>query len=130
MLGPNAPVQLFVIAHPVEDDALQPLFVGGLQARLELRTVWVCGIRKPLLPFCRRQKAIDFPEWDIIVLAPPQAVLVHGQECEENLQILSGSSVAGTSSPRITARTRMRGLRPHHLPRPVSVWLELALRSL
>ena len=33
-----------------------------------------------------------------------------------------GLSEAGINMPRMEARTRMSGLRPHHLPSPVSVW--------
>ncbi len=38
--------------------------------------------------------------------------------------------LAGISMPRMDARTKIKGLRPHHLPRPVRVWLAPALRSL
>ena len=36
---------------------------------------------------------------------------------------LRGSPDAGINNPRITARTNTSGLRPHHFPSPVNVWL-------
>jgi|GEM_PF-1596709 len=41
-----------------------------------------------------------------------------------------GLSLAGMSTPKMDARTKISGLRPHHLPKPVNVWLATALRSL
>ena len=48
----------------------------------------------------------------------------------KNSRSFLASLLAGISMPRMEARTRIKGLRPHHLPRRVSVCPLLALRYL
>ena len=92
------------------------------------------------LPFLRRESLLEAARAEVFVLnfrgaasrqaaagiSPLQRCQVPSSSIVRILRKISrslfGSSEAGISMPRMEARTRMSGLRPHHFPSPVSVW--------
>ena len=100
VLRPVAPDQLFVVAQPVEDEALQPLPVRRGQALPQPGPVRAGAGREPRALLRRSQAPPDLAERDGAALAPPQTLVVHGEQRQEDLAVAAGVAGGGHQQPQ------------------------------
>ena len=91
MFRPVAPRQLLVVGHAVEHEALQSLPILRLLSLSEASAGpdRLSGTNHSTRSV-RRETSIDLPERNSVALAPPETLLVHGEQCKEDVPILVG----------------------------------------
>ena len=90
LFGAIAVHQLLVIGQTREDETLQCLTLFPRDLLFVLRPGFV-GVRfKPLLALVGRQAGIDLCRRDSLRFAPPQALVVHGEDFQKDLSVFLG----------------------------------------
>src|SRR5712691_2883998 len=82
--------QLLVVGQTREDKTLQYLTLFPRDLLSVLRPSFVAVRLKPLFALTGRQAGIEICERDSLRFAPPQALVVHGEDFQENLPVFLG----------------------------------------